>query len=409
MPAFSHAMSRFRGVLRPVVALLAGAIMLGAALAAPMPGPPRKDEFPTLAQNALLIDADSGTILFEKNADQLIAPSSMAKLMTIEVVLHELKLGHITPDTEYEVSEYAWRHGGAPSHTNSMFAPIHSRVRVQDLLTSVIVQSGNDACIALAEGIAGSEAKFAAMMTARARELGLSKSYFSNATGLPDPTLVMTPREIAKLAQHIIKTYPESYPIFAQKDFTWNRIRQTNQNPLLAMDIGADGLKTGGTEESGYGLVGSAVQNGLRLIAVVAGLKNSAERASESRRLLEWGFKGFERRPLFADGQAIEEARVYGGAQWNVPLMAQGAVSLLLPRGSNDRIVARVVYVGPVRAPIAAGQPVGTLRVWRGDNVVLEVPLQASEAVARGGITRRALDAVAELVIGLFLSGTKRI
>jgi D-alanyl-D-alanine carboxypeptidase (penicillin-binding protein 5/6) len=219
----------------------------------------------------------------------------------------------------------------------------------------------------------------------------------------------MTPREIAKLARYIIKTYPDLYPMFGQKEFTWNRIRQTNQNPLLGMDIGADGLKTGGSEETGYGLVGSAVQNGLRLIVVVHGLKTSAERASEARKLLEWGFKGFDRRPLFADGEPIGEARLYGGAQWSVPLSATGGVSLLIPRGSSDRILARIVYTGPVRAPVTAGQPIGALRVWRGDNMVLEVPLHASQDVARGALPRRALDAATEFVIGLFLSGAKKI
>jgi len=410
MPAKSVVRSGIRAALPLAIALLAGALVLGAAFSAPNPAQPaKKDEFQTQASNAILIDADTGSILFEKNADQLIAPSSMAKLMTAEVVFHELKLGHITPDTEYEVSEYAWRHGGAPSHTSSMFAPIHSRARVQDLLTSVIVQSGNDACIALAEGIAGSEDKFAAMMTKRAREIGLAKSYFSNSTGLPDPTLVMTPREIAKLARHIIKTYPDLYPMFGQKDFTWNRIRQQNQNPLLAMDLGADGLKIGGNEDSGYGLVGSAVQNGLRLIVVVHGAKSSSERANEGRKLLEWGFKGFERRPLFANGEPIGDARLYGGAQWSVPLTASGPVSLLIPRGTNERLLARIVYTGPVRAPVAKGQPIGALRVWRGDNMVLEVPLQAAQSVARGALPRRALDAAAEFMIGLFISGAKRI
>jgi serine-type D-Ala-D-Ala carboxypeptidase (penicillin-binding protein 5/6) len=405
MPAGPGKWSLFCGVIG-----LAGLLVLDGALGAPNAAAPvKKDEFQTPAPNAILIDADTGSILFEKNADQLVAPSSMAKLMTAEVVFHELKVGHITPDTEFEVSEYAWRHGGAPSHTQSMFAPIHSRVRVQDLLTSVIVQSGNDACIALAEGIAGSEDKFAAMMTKRARELGLTKSYFPNSTGLPNPTLVMTPRELAKLAQHIIKTYPDLYPIFAQKEFTWNRIRQQNQNPLLGMDIGADGLKIGGNEDSGYGLVGSAVQNGLRLIAVVNGLKSSSERANEGRKLLEWGFKGFERRPLFADGEAIGDARLYGGAQWSVPLTASGTVSLLVPRGSSERILARVVYTGPVRAPVVQGQPIGVLRVWRGDNMVLEVPLHAAQSIGRGGLPRRALDAAAEFMIGLFISGAKRI
>jgi D-alanyl-D-alanine carboxypeptidase (penicillin-binding protein 5/6) len=417
MPASPHARSDSRGATVRAGALLAGAlavgmaIVLGISFAAPTApqAPVKKDEFQTPAPLAFLMDADTGTILFEKNADQLMAPSNMAKLMTLEIVFHEIKLGHIRLDTEYEISEYAWRHGGGPAHTSSMFAPLHSRVRVQDLVYSAIIQSGNDACIALAEGIAGSEAKFAVMMTKRARELGLTKSYFSNATGLPEPTLVMTPREIARLAQHIIKTYPEFYPIFAQKDFTWNKIHQPNANPLLGMDIGADGLKIGFTEDGGYGLVGSAVQNNLRLIAVINGLKGAPERAAEGRKLIEWGFRGVDRRSLFADGQVIGEARLYGGAQWSVPLVAQGAVSLLVPRGSTDRVLARIVYTGPVRAPVQQGQRIGVLRVWRGDNVVLEVPLQAGESVERGGLPRRALDAATEFVIGLFISGPKRI
>ena len=408
MPA--HPGGVFRGVAGIAAALALAALVLGGAFAAPnAPAPAKKDEFQTAAPTAILIDADTGTILFEKNADQLVAPSSMAKLMTAEVVFHELTLGHIKPDTEFVISEYAWRHGGAPSRTKSMFAPIHSRVRVQDLLTSVIVQAGNDACIALAEGIAGSEDKFAAMMTKRARELGLTRSYFANSTGLPDPTEVMTAREIARLAQHIIRTYPDRYPMFAQKDFTWNKIRQPNPNPLLAMDIGVDGLAIGGNEDSGFGLVASAVHDGLRLIAVVHGLESQAARASEGRKLVEWGFKGFDRRALFAQGEAIGEARLYGGAQWSVPLAAPGAVGLLVPRGSNDRILARIVYTGPVRAPVQEGQPIGVLRVWRGDNMVLEVPLHAAKSVARGGLARRAIDAAAEFVIGLFISGTKRI
>jgi D-alanyl-D-alanine carboxypeptidase (penicillin-binding protein 5/6) len=273
----------------------------------------------------------------------------------------------------------------------------------------MIIQSGNDACIALAQGIAGSEPKFAEMMTRRARELGLAKSYFSNATGLPDPTLRVTVREMAKLAQHIIRTYPAFYPIYAEKEFTWNKIRQQNRNPLLAMNIGADGLKTGYTEEGGYGLVGSAVQNGLRLIVVVNGLKSATDRANEARRLLEWGFKGFETRLLFAEGQAIGYAKLYGGAQGSVPLTGPRMVSLLVPRGSSDRIIARIVYTGPVRAPVEEGQPIGMLRVWRGDHLALELPLQAAESVPVVNLTQRAIDAATELVIGLFRSGTKRI
>ncbi len=393
-------------------AALAGALALLAAGAIAAQNPvsgPKKDEFQTSAPYAILMDGESGSILFEKNADHVMAPSSLAKLMTAEVVFNEIKQGRLTLDKEFLVSEDAWRRGGAPSHTSSMFAPIFSRVAVKDLLYGVIVQSANDACIALAQGIAGSEPKFAEMMTQRARELGLTKSYFANSTGLPDPTLLVTARELGRLAQHIIKTYPEFYPIYGEKEFTWNKIRQQNRNPLLTMNIGADGLKTGFTQDGGYGLVGSAVQNGLRLIVVVNGLKSANERAEAAKRLLEWGFKGFEARYLFAEGQTIGDAKLFGGAHGSVPLVARGTVTLLVPHGSNEKVLARIVYTGPVRAPVEKGQRIGVLKVWRGENVVLEVPLQAAESVEAGGITRRAFDAVSELVIGLFRPGSKRI
>lgn len=401
---------RIRGRAQRIAVLVTLAVALIApALGAPGPSGAKKDEIATAAPSAILVDAESGSILFEKNADQLMPPANLAKLMTAEVVFNEIKQGRISLDTEYIVSEYAWRHGGAPSHTTSMFAPIHSKVAVKDLLYGVIVQSANDACITLAEGIAGSEDKFAQMMTARARELGLTKSYFPNGTGLPDPTLVMSVRDLAKLARHIILNYPEFYPIYGEKEFTWNRIRQQNRNPLLGMGIGADGLSTGSSDEGGFGLVGSAVQNGERLIVVMNGLRTAAERANEGKRLLEWGYKAFEHRSLFAEGEAIGEAKVFGGTQGSVPLVATGAVSLLMPRDSTERLTARIVYTGPVPAPVHQGQPIGQLRVWRGENMVLEVPLQAGASVATGGMTRRAFDAATEFVIGLFLSGTKRI
>jgi D-alanyl-D-alanine carboxypeptidase (penicillin-binding protein 5/6) len=404
----SSAWSSFRRAW-PAAALLAGALAVAAAYAAnPVPGP-KKDEFQTAAPRALLIDAESGSILFEKNADELMAPSSLAKLMTAEVVFNLLRQKTIALDTEYIVSEYAWRHGGAPSHTSSMFAPIHSKVAVKDLLYGMIIQSANDGAIALAEGIAGNEPKFAAMMNDRARELGMPRSFFTNATGLPDPPLVVTARELGTLARYIIKTYPEYYSIYGEKEFTWNKIRQQNRNPLLAMGIGADGMKTGYTEDGGYGLVGSAVQNGQRLIVVINGLKTQQERANEGKKLLEWGFKAFEQRYLFGEGQTIGDAKVFGGAQWSVPLQAPGSVSLLVPKGSSERITARIVYSGPVRAPVQEGQAIGRLKVWRGDNLVLEVPLHAAEAVAKGGITGRAFDAATEFVIGLFLSRAKKI
>jgi D-alanyl-D-alanine carboxypeptidase (penicillin-binding protein 5/6) len=388
---------------------LAGALALAALTPVAAQTPKKEDTFALSAPYAILIDYESGTVLFEKNADQLMEPSSMAKLMTVEVVFQAIKDGRLNPDDEFLISENAWRRGGAPSHGSTMYAAIHSKVKVIDLLHGAIIQSGNDSCIALAEGMAGSEAAFAEIMTKRARELGLTQSNFANPTGLPDPRTHVTARELAKLAQHIIRTYPDFYRLFGEREFTWNRIRQFNRNPLLATNIGVDGLKTGFTREAGYGIVASAVQNGLRLIAVTNGFKDLKARGEETRKLLEWGFKGFESRPLFADGQTIGDARLYGGARGRVPLIARGSVSLLVPRNSSERVLARLVYQGPVRAPIEKGQQIGQLRVWRGEKVVLEVPLQASEAVGRGNLGQRAFDAATELVINLFRAGVQKL
>jgi D-alanyl-D-alanine carboxypeptidase (penicillin-binding protein 5/6) len=381
------------------------ACLTAAAWAAP--NPRREGEFNTAAPSAILVDADSGTVLFERNADELVPPASLSKLMTAEVVFNELSQGRLKLDDEFLISTNAWRTGGAPSRTSSMFAPINSRVRVEDLLRGVIIQSGNDSCIALAEGIARSEDKFAALMTKRARELGLSKSTFGNSTGLPHPRQLMTVRELSRLARHIIQTYPDFYKIYGEREFTFNKIRQFNRNPLLALNIGADGLKTGFTKEAGYGLVGSAVQNELRLIVVVNGLKSEKERSDEARKLLDWGFNNFQSNTLFADGQVIAHAKVYGSGY--VPLVARREVRLMVPRGVRERIIARVTYTGPVRPPVQQGQRIGMLKVWRGDFLVLEVPLQASEPVEQGGLPRRALDAVTELFYGLFRAGIQRL
>jgi D-alanyl-D-alanine carboxypeptidase (penicillin-binding protein 5/6) len=378
-----------------------------AAAAFAAPNPRREGEYQTPAPTAILVDADSGTVLFEKNADELAPPASLSKLMTAEVVFNEIKSGRLDLTREFRVSVNAWRTGGAPSRTSSMFAPVKSLATVDDLLHSLIIQSGNDACIVLAEGIARSEARFAEMMTARAREIGLTKATFGNSTGLPNPRQLMTARELARLARHIIQTYPEFYRIYSEREFTYNKIRQLNRNPLLAMSIGADGLKTGYTKEAGYGLVGSAVQNNLRLIVVVNGLKNEKERADEARKLLEWGFNNFQTGTLFADGQVIAHAKVYGSGY--VPLVAAREVKLMVPRGVRERISARVVYSGPVRPPVKQGQRIGTLKVWRGDFMVLEVPLQAAEPVEPGTIPRRALDAATELFYALFRAGIQRL
>jgi D-alanyl-D-alanine carboxypeptidase (penicillin-binding protein 5/6) len=369
----------------------------------------KKDDFQISAPYAILIDADSGAVLFEKNADQPTYPSSMAKLMTAEVVFKAIKDGKLKLDDEITISETAWRRGGAPSGGSSMFAALHSQVRVEDLIRGVIIQSGNDACIALAEAIAGNELAFSTKMTDRARELGLTKSVFTNSNGLPDPNMTVTVRELAMLARHIIRTYPEFYKIYGEREFTWNKIKQQNRNPLLAMSIGADGLKTGYTKDAGYGLVGSAVNNGLRLIMAANGFKTAGDRAAESRKLLEWGFRTFEARLLFAEGETVGEAKVYGGAQGRVPLVGTSPIRVLVPRGASEKITAKITYTGPVPTPVTKGQPIGHIKVWRGENLALEAPLQAGEDVPRGTIYQRAFDAATEMVIGLFRAGAERI
>ena len=368
-----------------------------------------RDGLQIASPRAILIEAESGAVLFEKGADDLVPPANLAKLMTVETVLDQVALGNVKLEDEFVISENAWRKGGAPSGGSTMFAAIHSRVKVIDLLRGAIIHSGNDACIALAEGLGGNEASFARMMNDRARELGLTRSIFTNSNGLPDPEMKVTVRELGILARQIIHTYPDEYKIFGEREFTWNKIRQQNRNPLLALNIGADGLKTGFIKEAGYGLVGSAVQNGMRLIVVVHGAKNEKERVDEARKLLDWGFRSFEARVLFAEGQTVAEAKLYGGQKSTVTLTGKGPIILMVQRAGGDRLSAKLVYTGPVRAPVEQGQQIGKLRVWRNDTLSLEVPLQAAEDVGTGSRTRRAYDAATELVINMFRGWIKRL
>jgi D-alanyl-D-alanine carboxypeptidase (penicillin-binding protein 5/6) len=363
-------------------------------------GPALAQAFQTSAPTAILMDADSHAVLFEKNADELVAPASMAKTMTAEIVFNELKNGRLNMDNEFTVSENAWRKGGAGSGGSAMFARVNTPIRLEDLLRGLIVQSGNDAAIAIAEGIAGTEENFARMMNERARQIGLTKSTFRNATGYGDPDQKVTVRDLAKLALHIIETYPDYYKIFGEREFTWNKIRQQNRNPLLSMEIGADGLKTGNIDESGYGLIGSAVQNGQRLIVVVNGLKTAKDRATESRKLLDWGFRAFEARQLFAENQVVGEAQVFGGDRRSVPLVSKKPIRVLVNRGDSERVSARIVYNGPLKAPIQKGTEVARIRVDRGETQALEMPLYADEDVQVGTLSQRALDGLLEFSTG---------
>ncbi len=401
-----------RGVRIAVAALLAVAVAAGlyAAHAAPAAMATKKDEaFQTSIPSAVVLDPDSNSLLFDKNGDQLVAPASLAKLMTLEYVFNEIKQGRLKLDDTFRISENAWRKGGAPSHGSTMFAAIHSEVKVDDLIHGIVVDSANDACIAIAEGLAGNETAFGALLTKRAREIGLEKSTFTNAEGFPDPNLRVTAREMAQLARHIMQTYPDFFPYFAEREFTWNNIRQQNRNPLLGMGIGADGMKTGETTEAGFNLVGTAVQDNFRLIVVVTGAKSDKERGDEAKKMLEMGFHGFEARVLFAEGQNIGGAKVFGGDRSYVPLLAPGIVKVMMPRNASERLLARIVYTGPVPAPITKGQPIGKLMVWRGENLALEVPLTAAEDVGTGTMSQRAMDGATELMIGLFKAGVNKL
>ncbi len=381
------------------ITLLLVSVMLACALVF-VPRNAEAQSFETRAEQAFLMDAETGAVLFAKNADQLMVPASMAKIMTVEVIAEEMRRGGIDADTEFVISEDAWRRGGAPSRGSTMFAELGSAITLWDLLRGIIIHSGNDASIAAAETIAGSEGAFGRMMTQRARELGLTRSLFTNATGFHDPDQVTTARELALLTRHFIETSPEIYALYGEEEFTWNNIRQLNRNPLLTMGIGADGVKTGFVSESGYGLVGSAVQLDQRLIVVVNGLENARDRALASRRLLEWGFRSFEPRALFQAGEEVGSARVFGGDINYVPLVASREVRVLIPRGTDERLSARIVYRGPLEVPVRAGDEVAVLRVMRGDTLALEMPLHAAQDVGEGTLTQRALDALWELGSG---------
>jgi D-alanyl-D-alanine carboxypeptidase (penicillin-binding protein 5/6) len=368
----------------------------------------RAQSFQTSAPFAALVDFETGATLFEKNADEPMAPAAMVKLMTAEVVFHEIKDGRLHLDDTFEVSENSWRSGGAHSHGTATFLDVHSRVRVEDLLRGLIVQSGNDAAMTLAEGISGTEDSFANLMNKRAGELGLTHSTFANPRGKSDPKQKTTARELARLAADIIRDDADYYHYFGEKEFTWNKIRQLNRDPLLSMDLGADGLMIGDSPEGGYGLVGSAVQNGQRLIVVVNGLKTAADRAEEARKLLNWGFRSFDPRVIFQPGDTVGAASVYGGAQSEAPLTCEAPVKVFLTRGAQEKLTAKIVYMGPLVAPVAEGVEVARLKVWRGSTLALDAPLKTQAAVPLGGLSRRAVDAGIELAVGLIRKGLAR-
>ncbi len=356
--------------------------------------------FVTQAKQAIVMDFETGSVLYQKNADEQMPPASMAKLMTMEVVFNALETGTLTLDSTFTISEDAWRRGGSESGGSSMFARLNDDIRLEDLIRGVIVQSGNDASIAIAEGMAGSEVGFAGLMNQRARSIGLKNSQFRNSTGLPDPQQNVTARDLAILARHLIRTYPDMYEIYSETSFEWNGITQRNRNPVLGKVEGADGLKTGYTSASGYGLVASAEQDGRRVIVVLNGMESSRERASEAVKILRWASRAFQPVDLFAEGEVVGEATLYGGARSGVPLRAEGPLRIFVPVGFRDRLRAEIVFDGPIQAPVQAGDEVARLEVSIDGEVSQETQLYAAEDVTTGSISQRAIDAVQELLAG---------
>jgi len=341
----------------------------------------------TKAREAILVDATTGTVLLEKNADIPVPPASMSKLMTVYLVYEALKEGRLKMTDKLPVSERAWNMGGS-----KMFVLVNDQVSVSDLLQGIIVQSGNAACVVVAEALAGSEEAFAEQMTAKARELGLTSATFKNATGWPAVGHEMSVRELAQLSARLIGDFPEYYPIFSEKEFTYAGIKQANRNPLLYSDIGADGLKTGHTQASGFGLTASAVQNNRRLILVVNGLGSAKERSEESKRLLSWGFRQFAALEMFRAGDEVERAEVWSGAASAISLVLAEDLTVTVPRGTLKKLKVTAVYDGPVPAPIKAGQRLGTLRIEvpGGEIPPIERPLLAANDVAKAGVMGRA-------------------
>ena len=347
------------------------------------------------AEQAILVDHATGTALFEKNSEQAMAPSSMSKLMTLYILFSRLTDGSISMDDTFLVSKKAWRMGGS-----KMFVGINTEVKISDLIRGIIVQSGNDACIVVAEGISGDEDTFAVQMNETAREIGMLDSYFTNSSGWPHPEHVTTAKDLSILMRLMVDKFPKLYQIFSERSFTYSKIRQSNRNPLLYKNIGADGLKTGYTNAAGYGLAASAVQDGRRLHLVVNGLKSVNQRSRESQRLLSWGFRVFSNYTLFQAGEIVSEAKVWLGDEDTVPLLTEKPLTIVIPRRSRRGMEVSVNYLGPLPAPIVRGQKVATLRIEAPNMAAIERPLIAGADLGRKGLIGRLSATLKHLLFG---------
>ncbi|HDZ56695.1 MAG TPA: D-alanyl-D-alanine carboxypeptidase [Pseudomonas xinjiangensis] len=388
--------------------ITSSALLSGASLAqTPAPVPaldsvaaslPIVPTAPQLAATSyLLIDANSGAVLVEQNADQPLPPASLTKMMTSYIASLELMRGQIKEDDLVLVSEKAWRKGGS-----KMFIEVGNQVKVIDLLRGIIIQSGNDASIAMAEHIAGSEEAFADLMNAHAQRLGMTNTHFENSTGWPAEGHVSSARDLATMAKAIIRDDPEHYGIYKEKEFFWNGIKQPNRNLMLWRDSTVDGLKTGHTEEAGYCLVASAERDGMRLISVVMGTDSEAARASETQKLLTWGFRFFETKTFYQPGEVLSTGRVWAGEENAVDVGLANGLVLTLPKGQLEKLQASTTMDSPLKAPITAGDVLGQVEVRNGDEVVHTAPLVALADVAEAGIFGRLWDSIRLFFYGLF-------
>lgn len=364
-------------------------------LAVSLFGPARATDFETAAQNAVVLDMQTGRVLFAKGVDEPIPTASMSKMVTVYMLLEGLAKGSFTEDDTFTVSEKAWRKGGS-----KMFVEVGKQIRIGDLLRGIVIQSGNDASIVVAEGIAGSEEAFAELATRRMRELGLTHTTLKNATGWPDPDHRMSVHDLARIARLTIMNFPEYYQIYSEKSFTFNNIKQGNRNPILYKFSGGDGLKTGHTNEAGYGLTASAERNGQRLIAVVSGLESARQRGTEAVKLLDWAFRTFRSYRLITKGDTVEMASVWMGEKTTVPLMIEEEVSITMDRETRAGMKVHLVYDGPVPAPISKGEKLAELVVRVPGADPLRVPVVAGEDVAKLGIAGRIAAALSHLIFG---------
>jgi serine-type D-Ala-D-Ala carboxypeptidase (penicillin-binding protein 5/6) len=398
LAVLSLSIAELEGAIAAQTKPVAGKSAIGAAKSKPgpaTPAPSASAALDTPAKHVLIVEADTDTVLFDKNAEERMPPASMSKIMTAYVVFDMLKSGRITLGDELPVSEKAWKLGGS-----KMFVGIGARIKIDDLLKGVLVQSGNDACVVLAEGLAGSEQDFVELMNQKAQQIGLKDSHFANVTGLPDPEEWMTAQDLVTLAMRTMHDFPEYYHYFSEKTFDFNNIDQGNRNPLLYKVAGADGLKTGHTDESGYSLIGSVLRGDRRVIAVVSGLATMKDRASEGERLVEWAFAQFNDYKLFTAGDKVDDAEVWMGNEPKVGMTLQDDLTVTLPRHSRHDMKVTVVYDKPVPAPVKHGDEIGKIVISAPDTSPIERPLYATADVRPIGTIGRMATLAGYLIWG---------